>query len=75
MFLWVFVTTFPVTIPFMVMGDVGHAMRVSNAVAVGLLLVTGYAFGRITEYHPWLTAFAMVVLGGVLVAVTIALGG
>jgi len=74
-FLWVFVTTFPVTIPFMVMSEVARAMRWSNAIAVAMLLVTGYAFGRITEYHPWLTAFAMVVLGGVLVVGTIALGG
>jgi len=74
-FLWVFATTFPVTIPFMVMGDVARAMRWSNAIAVALLLIAGYAFGRITEYHPWLTAFAMLVLGGVLVVVTIALGG
>jgi lipoprotein signal peptidase len=38
-------------------------------------LVTGYAFGRITNYHPWLTGLAMVILGGALVAATIALGG
>jgi len=74
-FLWVFVTTFPVTIPFIVMSDVGHAMRVSNAIAVALLFFAGYAFGRITEYHPWLSGVAMVVLGGALVVVTIALGG
>jgi len=50
-------------------------MRVSNGIAIVLLFVTGYAFGRITEYHPWLTGLAMVVLGAVLVAGTIALGG
>jgi hypothetical protein len=74
-FLWVFVTTFPVAIPFIFMSDVGLAMRVSNGIAVALLVVAGYAFGRITNYHPWLTSLAMVVLGGVLVVVTIALGG
>jgi VIT family len=74
-FLWVFVTTFPVAIPFIFMSDVGLAMRVSNGIAVALLVVAGYAFGRITNYHPWLTSLAMVVLGGALVAVTIALGG
>ena len=30
-FLWVFVTTFPVAIPFIFMSDVARAMRVSNA--------------------------------------------
>ena len=74
-FLWVFVTTFPVAIPFIFMSDVARAMRVSNVIAVGLLVITGYAFGRITNYHPWLTGLAMVILGGALVAATIALGG
>ena len=74
-FLWVFVTTFPVAIPFIFMSDVARAMRVSNGIAVVLLVICGYAFGRITNYHPWLTGLAMVLLGGALVAATIALGG
>ena len=39
-------------------------MRVSNGIAVVLLFVTGWAFGRLVEYRPWLTGIAMVVLGG-----------
>jgi VIT1/CCC1 family predicted Fe2+/Mn2+ transporter len=74
-FLWVFVTTFPVAIPFIIMHDLAHAMRVSNAVAIVLLFLTGFAFGRVANYRPWLTGFGMVVLGCVLVAITIALGG
>ena len=74
-FLWVFLTTFPVAIPFIFMNDVARAMRVSNAIAVVLLFLTGYAFGRVAEYRPWLTGLAMVVLGGVMVGLTIALGG
>jgi len=74
-FLWVFLTTFPVTIPFIFMDEIGRAMRVSNAIAIVLLFLTGYAFGRVAEYRPWLTGFAMVVLGSVLVGITIALGG
>jgi len=74
-FFWVFATTFPVAIPFIFMNDVARAMRVSNGIAVGLLVIAGYAFGRITNYHPWLTGLAMVILGGALVAATIALGG
>lgn len=74
-FSWVFVTTFPVAIPFLLMHDVATAMRVSNAVAVALLFVTGYAFGRCAEYRPWPTGLAMVLLGSVLVGMTIALGG
>jgi VIT1/CCC1 family predicted Fe2+/Mn2+ transporter len=74
-FLWVFATTFPVAIPFLVMHDVHHAMRVSNAIAIGLLFLTGYAFGRSSEYKPWMTGIAMVVLGAILVGLTIRLGG
>ncbi len=74
-FLWVFLTTFPVTIPFIFMNEVGRAMRFSNAIAVALLFLTGYAFGRVAGYRPWLVGLAMVVVGGVLVAITIALGG
>jgi len=74
-FLWVFLITFPVAIPFIFMDDLGRAMRVSNAIAIVLLFLSGYAFGRIAEYRPWLTGLAMVVLGSVLVAITMALGG
>lgn len=74
-FFWVFIVTFPVAIPFLVMKDVRHAMRVSNAIAILLLFVTGYTFGRCAEYKPWLTGATLVVLGCALVALTIALGG
>lgn len=74
-FLLVFLSTFPVTIPFMVMQSVEPAMRVSNAIAIGLLFLTGYAFGRITGRRPLWTGAAMVLLGGALVGLTIALGG
>ena len=74
-FLWVFVTTFPVAIPFIFMNDVAQAMRVSNAIAIVMLFFAGYAFGRVSNYHPWLSGLAMVVLGSALVGMTIALGG
>jgi VIT1/CCC1 family predicted Fe2+/Mn2+ transporter len=74
-FFWVFVTTFPVAIPFIFMDSLGRAMRISNAIAIALLFVTGYAFGRIAEFRPWLTGIAMVICGSVVVAATIALGG
>ena len=74
-FLWVFLTTFPVAIPFIFMNDVARAMRVSNVIAIVLLFLTGYAFGRVAEYRPWLTGLVMVVLGSLLVGITMALGG
>jgi VIT1/CCC1 family predicted Fe2+/Mn2+ transporter len=74
-FLLVFLTTFPVTVPFMLIGNAATALRVSNLVAVVLLFLAGYAFGRISGYRPWWVGFAMVVLGAILVGLTIMLGG
>ncbi len=74
-FILVFASTFPVVLPFMTFQEIAVALRVSNAIAVALLMVAGYAFGQIAGYRPWLTAGAMVVLGCILVALTIALGG
>jgi VIT1/CCC1 family predicted Fe2+/Mn2+ transporter len=64
-----------VAIPFIVMQKVGPAMRVSNAIAIVMLFLTGYAYGSITGRHPWLVGLAMVVLGSILVGMTMALGG
>ena len=47
----------------------------SNAVAIVLLFLTGYGFGRIGGRRPILKGIVMVVLGFVLVGITIALGG
>lgn len=74
-FVWVFLTTFPVAIPFIFMHDIARAMRFSNAIAIVLLFLSGCAFGRVAEYRPWATGLGMVLLGGVLVGITIALGG
>ena len=74
-FLLVFLSTFPVTIPFIVMRDAVPALRVSNAIAVVLLFVAGYAFGRITGRRPVWAGVAMVVFGSFLVGLTMALGG
>ena len=74
-FLLVFLSTLPVALPFMMVSDVRPAMRLSNTVAVALLFVTGFSFGRLSGRRPWLFGIGMVALGLVLVALTIALGG
>ncbi len=72
---WVFLSTFPVVIPFIFMDSVAPAMRVSNAIAIILLFISGYLFGRMTGYRPWLVGVSMVFFGAVLVGMTIFLGG
>jgi VIT1/CCC1 family predicted Fe2+/Mn2+ transporter len=74
-FLLVFLSTFPVTIPFVVMQNAMTAMRVSNAVAIGMLFLAGFAYGRVVRRSPTVFGICMVALGGALVALTIALGG
>jgi len=74
-FALVFATTFPVALPFVFLRDAGIAMRVSNAIAIVLLFVTGYAFGRTAGLRPWLVGILMVLLGLLFVAMTILLGG
>jgi hypothetical protein len=54
-----FLSTFPVVIPFLLIGDARLALRASNAVALAMLFLCGYAFGRYSG----------------LVGVAIALGG
>jgi hypothetical protein len=74
-FLLVFLSTFPVVIPFIFMRHAGPALRVSNAVAIVMLFLTGYAFGRLAGRKAWMVGISMVVLGLILVGMTIALGG
>jgi VIT1/CCC1 family predicted Fe2+/Mn2+ transporter len=74
-FLLVFLSTFPVVIPFLVMGDATLALRVSNGIAIVLLFGGGYALARYSGFHPWRTGLAMVAIGLALVGLTIALGG
>jgi VIT1/CCC1 family predicted Fe2+/Mn2+ transporter len=74
-FLLVFLSTLPVVLPFAFIEAATRALRLSNAIAIFMLFLTGWAFGRCVGYQPWRMGVAMVVVGGVLVAITIALGG
>lgn len=74
-FLLVFISTFPPSIPFMFMDDYAIAIRVSNAIALVLLFVTGYKLGKSSGYHPLLMGLVFAAIGAILVAATIALGG
>ena len=74
-FLIVVSATLPVIAPFALIEDARRALRVSNGIAIGMLFVTGYAFGRFSGHRPFWMANAMVILGGAMVAITIFLGG
>lgn len=74
-FLLVVLATFPVVIPFMVFDQTGLAMRVSNAVSIAMLFGAGWVLARHAGGSRWRGGFAMAVVGVVLIAAIIALGG
>jgi hypothetical protein len=74
-FLIVVASNLPVILPFLFFDDAFSALRVSNGVALLMLAVIGFAYGRVSGLPAVWTAVAMVLLGAVLVGVTIALGG
>lgn len=74
-FLLVFLSTFPVVVPLMVVPQPQLALRLSNTVAVLMLFILGWLLGRYAGRPPLRTGLSMVGVGLVLVAITIALGG
>jgi VIT1/CCC1 family predicted Fe2+/Mn2+ transporter len=74
-FLLVFLSTFPVAIPFLLMDSAVRALRVSNLIAIVMLFALGYRFAQLTGRRPWAWGLSMVVLGAVLASLTMALGG
>jgi VIT1/CCC1 family predicted Fe2+/Mn2+ transporter len=74
-FILVFTATIPVILPFFFIEEPIHAVRVSNWIALILLFITGYYFGRKTGFRPWRTAFILMIVGGLIVVATIYLGG
>ena len=74
-FFLVALSTFPVVIPFLIFDRVHLALRVSNLIAIIMLFCLGYWLAQHSGHRPWRTGSSMVVLGLVLVAVAIALGG
>lgn len=74
-FLLVFLSTFPVVLPFLFVQPLPLAMRVSNGIAIAMLFFVGHSLGRHAGIGAVRTGLAMVAIGALLVALTIALGG
>jgi len=71
----VIVTSVPAAIPFLLFDDARFALRVSNAVLLALLFITGYSWSKHTLGRPWVVGSIFLLGGVVLVAAAIALGG
>lgn len=74
-FLLVFLSTFPVVVPFIFISNLQLALHISHLVAIVLLFGAGHMLAGYAGISRLWTGLAMVALGGVLVAITIALGG
>ena len=74
-FLLVFLSTLPVIVPFSFMHDARLALRLSNGIAIAMLFGAGSMLAGYAGMRRVPTGLAMVAIGAVLVALTIALGG
>jgi VIT1/CCC1 family predicted Fe2+/Mn2+ transporter len=74
-FALVVLSTLPVVLPFLFFTEPLRALRISNGIAIALLFVTGYKFGKYAGYGPWRMGMVVVVFAVALVGITIKLGG
>ena len=75
MFLPVTGATFPPILPFLLVGSVPDAMRLSNAVAVAMLIAIGWNLDREIQNGHGLMRWIIPAIGMAMVAVTMVLGG
>jgi len=68
-------TSAPAALPFLVIDDLHTALRVSNAILLALLFLTGYWSAKYTLGSPWKVGLGFLVGGALLVAIAIPLGG
>ena len=70
-----FFGSIPDALPFLVIDDAWIALRVSNAILLGLLFLAGFLWARRTVLPPLRTGLLFLAAGIALVAMAIALGG
>ena len=74
-FFLMFISTFPIVIPFIFIRDTQLALRISNMIAIVLMFLCGWSLAKYVGSNKWLMSFGMTLVGIVLVLITIALGG
>jgi len=74
-FFLIFISTFPVVIPFVFIDDTKVALRVSNLIAIGMMFLCGWSVAKYVGFDKWRMSIAIILIGVILVAITIALGG
>jgi VIT1/CCC1 family predicted Fe2+/Mn2+ transporter len=71
----VFACSFPAVLPFLFLDDPHLALRVSNVILIALLFFVGWRAALHTLAKPWLAGVAFMLIGVLLVALAIPLGG
>jgi VIT1/CCC1 family predicted Fe2+/Mn2+ transporter len=71
----VIASALPAIAPFLVMNDAHRALRTSNALLAALLFAVGYQWGGYAKTSRWIAGLVFLVIGLILIAVAIALGG
>jgi len=74
-FFLIFISTFPVVIPFVFIHDTKLALRISNLVALIMMFFCGWSVAKYVGYNKWKMSIGVTLIGIMLVATTIALGG
>ena len=74
-FLMMFISTFPIVIPFIFIRDTQLALRISNMIAIVLMFLCGWSLANYVGSNKWVMSFGLTLVGIILVLITIALGG
>ncbi|HEX6180424.1 MAG TPA: VIT1/CCC1 transporter family protein [Chitinophagaceae bacterium] len=75
LFLLMVISTLPVIIPFVFIRDTRLALRTSNLVAIVMMFLCGWSVAGYVGFNKWGMSIGMVLIGGMMVAITILLGG
>jgi len=71
----VFLPTLSTVVPFLVFRDRFLALRVFNLLLLTMLFLVGCRWARVTHSNPWIVGSIMLLVGLVMVAIAMALGG
>ncbi len=71
----VFACSIPAVIPFLLLDDPQFALRISNAILIGLLFLVGHRMARYAMARPWVAGSVFALAGIGLVVIAILLGG
>ncbi|HSB83548.1 MAG TPA: VIT1/CCC1 transporter family protein [Nitrosarchaeum sp.] len=74
-FLIVFSISLPLIIPFMIFDDLILAIHISHIIGLVMLFFIGYLWGKYASRNKIRSAIAMMIIGGVIVGITMVLGG